>query len=51
MQDLTVVAKFQPPQQLEHEQLDIVGIQGAGMLLHVSAQISVLHGQKAFDLD
>ena len=42
MKDLSIVAEVEAPQQLEHEQLDVVGVQGTCALLHVTTEVCVL---------
>ena len=42
MEDLPTVAEVEAPQQLEHEQLDVVGVQGTRVLLHVATEVCVL---------
>ncbi len=42
MENLPLMAEIQPPQQLEHEYLDIVGVQGTRVLFHVVTEVCVL---------
>jgi hypothetical protein len=42
MQNLSAVAEVKSSEQLEHEQLNIVGVQRSWVALHVVTQICVL---------
>ncbi len=45
MKYFSLVAEVQAPEELEEEQLHVVRVEGARMLLHVATEVSVLGGE------